>query len=127
MLKLYEFVIVFNIFFFFFSYLIFKIKLEKYKFFNRKYLLSIFIIKIAVGISLNFLYSNYYKEKGKADIYKYYDDSKFIYNSLWENPQHFFQLISGYKNDDIDLNIYLDSTMNWKYQTSNFKEISSFL
>lgn len=117
--------LLFLIYFSFFSYLIFKIKLEKYKFFNRKYLLSIFIIKIAVGISLNFLYSNYYKEKGKADIYKYYDDSKFIYNSLWENPQHFFQLISGYKNDDIDLNIYLDSTMNWKYQTSNFKEITN--
>ena len=114
----------FFIYFFVFIYIIKKIKLDNYNLINYRFLYLIFIIKIFVGISLNIVYKKYYQDRKTSDIYKYFDDSKYIYKSLSENPIHFLQLITDFNEDDPKLDLYTDSTLNWEYQTSKFSDLT---
>lgn len=108
----------------FFVLIIKKIKFFDDYFLSKKILTLIFIIKISIGVSLNFIYKNYYGDENSSDIYKYFNDSKHIHQSLLKNPIHFLQLLTGYNDDDIYLKCYVDSTLNWKYQSNFYSELT---
>ena len=114
----------FFVYFFILIFFIKSINLENYKIINHQILYIIFILKICVGISLNIFYLEYYQDRKSADIYKYFDDSKYIHQSLNADPIGFIQLITGFNDHDPRLNIYTDSTLNWKYQTSKFSNLT---
>lgn len=116
--------ILFLVYFFIFLLVISKLKLTKYKVINHQILYIIFITKIFVGILLNIVYSEYYQNRNTSDIFKYFDDSKHIHKSFENNPIHFFQLITGINDENPQLEIYTDSTSHWKYQTSDFSNLT---
>jgi hypothetical protein len=58
-----------------------------------KWIATVFILKIICGIFLEIIYTRYYSLGRKADIFKYFDDSAILYNSVFINPKHFFQLL----------------------------------
>ena len=117
--------LLFIIYFFILIFFIRKLNLDNYKIINHHHICIIFIIKIFVGISLNIFYTKYYQNRKTADIYKYFNDSKFIHKSLITNPLGFFQLITGINDDDPQLQTFTDSTLNWKYQTSEFSNLTN--
>ena len=85
-----------------------------------KLIIAFFLIKIISGILLNYIYAGYYTDKETSDIYKYFYDSKPIYDAFLKNPLHFFQLIFGI-NDNADyLRLYTDKTINWHNPTSEY-------
>ncbi len=57
-----------------------------------------FGLKIVAGIGMGILYSSYYNVREEADIYKYFDDSKILYDALILRPSDGIQAFLG--NDD---------------------------
>jgi len=62
--------------------------IEKIKL-NRLFILGIFLLKIGVGISYGWLHQYLY---GKSDTWSYFEGSRLIHETFYENPVHFFQL-----------------------------------
>ncbi len=101
--------IIFLLYFFLFIYL-----LKKWSFFSsehisRRFLIFVFVTKILIGLSLFWVYTEYYPNKSminkdesrkNSDIFKYYDDSEVIYNALHEKPIDFFKIIFSVKNNN---------------------------
>lgn len=81
---------------------------------KRWQLSTVFIIKIAFGTGMYFLYTTYYPDRSTADIFKYFDDSKVMYDALWTNPADFFKMLFSIGNDSpyFDTNYYSNMN-NW--------------
>ncbi|MGZ4034336.1 MAG: hypothetical protein ACXVP4_05690, partial [Bacteroidia bacterium] len=60
---------------------------------------GIFILKIVFGLILWAIYTFYYTNRSTADIYKYFDDSKIVFDTLKTNPTHFFKMLFGIGNN----------------------------
>ena len=78
--------------------------INKWKFFTNKWITKkkiklFFILKLIVGLLLFWIYSNHYSNlnytRQDADIFKYFDDSEYIYNSLFDKPLDFTKIIVG--------------------------------
>jgi len=89
-----------------------------------KFILLVFFVKIIAGFGLTLLYTNYYSDRGSADIYKFYDDAAVIASALPDNPVHYFKLMSGFYDSDPTLKIYIDSMRNWMPQSSEWLEFT---
>ena len=97
--------------------------INKWKFFNNKWISKrkikiFFILKLIVGLLLFWIYSNHYSNlnysRQDADIFKYFDDSEFIYNSLPEKPLDFTKIILGMDFDkDYFSSEYYINMNNW--------------
>ncbi|MDG2344030.1 MAG: hypothetical protein P8L23_05580 [Flavobacteriales bacterium] len=84
--------------------LLFLILISKWKIFSindipRKDIAAAFLIKILAAFVLIWIYSDYYKERHTADIFKYFDDSLIISSSFLNNPKDFFSMIVGFENN----------------------------
>lgn len=77
------------------SFLLVKLKILKLEGIGKVWVLAAFYVKIISGIILFFIYTNYYDSRKEADIYRYFDDSKIMYDALSENPKDFFAMVSG--------------------------------
>ena len=108
-----------------FSILILKWKIFSTDYLSKRLIILFFLLKILAGLTLNFIYSNHYSDKENADIYKYFNDSKYIHESLKENPLDYLQLITGYYLHEEGLNRYLKNTKHWKYQSEKYAELTS--
>lgn len=77
------------------------------------YTKGIFIIKILAGIALGLIYTNYYTDRKAADIFKYFDDSKILFDAIFYNPYDFFRMITGFDADAPDLQHYYETMISW--------------
>jgi hypothetical protein len=79
-----------------------------------------FLVKVASGFFLTYIYSSHYTDRSTADIFKYYDDAKIMHKALLEKPADYFSMLSGVGND----NLYYDTTyyskMNHWYKRNDF-------
>jgi len=73
----------------------------------------LFLLKIAFGLILWAIYTFYYTDRATADIYKYFDDSKIIFETLKTKPLHFFQLLFGIGNNSAEFDTYYSSMNYW--------------
>ncbi len=73
-----------------------------------------FLIKVACGAALFLLYTYYYPIRRDADTFKYFDDSKHLYDALWTNPGDFFKMLFGIdcENEYFKSNYY-SNMYNW--------------
>ncbi|MGR6088922.1 MAG: hypothetical protein ACU4F9_12155 [Arcticibacter sp.] len=93
----------------------------KLRFFNdgtlpRKLIVLGFLIKLAAGTALGWVYSSYYSDRTKADTYRYFDDSEALYSSIHESPSSYWKMVSGWDSDSPELQAYYDQ-MNYWYDT----------
>ncbi len=77
----------------------------KDRFIHRTAFAGAFLLKVLAGFGLTYIYTCYYTDRSTADIYKYYDDAKIMYNALYEHPADYFKMLFGVGND----NAYFDS------------------
>lgn len=94
-----------------FYYSIFCFIILKSSFFNdnklgRKWFIFAFSLKIVFSIILTLIYTYYYTDRSTSDIYKYFDDSKIMFDALKSNPIDYFKMMFGFDNDTI----YFDET-----------------
>ncbi len=73
----------------------------------------LFIIKVFAAVCLYLIYTRFYPDRQNADILRYYDDSKYIYDSAFSRPWDFFRMMTGYDANAKELFVYYDAMHNW--------------
>ena len=96
----------------FFIFLIWKIKFFHSESLSQKWIVFVFLLKIIAGTALWFVYTHLYTDHLTADIFKYFDDGKVIYNALFSKPPDYFKML--FAIPDAALNhYYLDDMRHW--------------
>lgn len=75
-----------------------------------------------MSIIITLIYTYYYTDRETADIFKYFDDSKILFNSIKNKPIDFFQLLFGLDfNTEYFQTHYYSKMSHWnRTNTSNF-------
>lgn len=73
----------------------------------------LFILKVLAGLALWAIYTFYYTDRATADIYKYFDDSLIIYNSLFTQPEDYFRILFGIGNNTPHFDQYYNAMHFW--------------
>ncbi|MCX7696093.1 MAG: hypothetical protein N2Z72_00175 [Bacteroidales bacterium] len=84
-----------------------------------------FLLKVVAGATLVYIYTYYYTDRSKADIYKYFDDGKVMYDALKNNPSHYLRMITGIDNDNpLFDSLYYAKMNNWYrvYETVTYND-----
>ena len=76
----------------------------------------IFIIKILAGIIMSIIYTHYYPNRSTADIFKYFDDSKVMFDALFHKPLDYLSMLTGIGNDNPYFNEHYYKIMNNWYR-----------
>jgi hypothetical protein len=98
---------------FFAIYLIGKWKIFQMEGISVSVFKGLFIIKIIAALALYVIYTQYYKDRAYADIFRYYDDSEVIYNTLFSKPWDFFRMLTGIDGRAPEILPYYDIMKNW--------------
>jgi hypothetical protein len=77
---------------------------------------ALFCIKILFGVALWWIYTYYYTDRSTADIYKYFDDSKVMYDALWKHPSDYVRMLFAIGNDNPYFDRVYYSHMNYWYR-----------
>ncbi|MEO6903153.1 MAG: hypothetical protein ABI315_08365 [Bacteroidia bacterium] len=85
---------------------------------------TVFILKIGCGLLLWAIYTFYYTDRATADIYKYFDDSKVMYDALKTKPSHYFKMLFGIGNNTPEFNTYYNQMNYWsrKYNGGGYND-----
>lgn len=87
------------LYFVIFCLVISKMKLFKDEVIPRYWFISLFGLKVIVSIILTAIYTNYYTDRDTADIFKYFDDSKVMFDALKTNSIDYFEMLFAIDND----------------------------
>jgi hypothetical protein len=98
--------------------LLFILLISKLRFFeseglSRKTISLLFLFKILAAFILWFIYTHYYKDRGTADIFKYFDDSKVMFDALASHPIDYLKMLSGIGNNTPHFDVYYNQMHNW--------------
>lgn len=107
------------------SWLILRWRPMQLKSIHRRWVLGAFWMKIMAGLFMTFIYTRYYPDRSKADIFKYFDDSEVMYESLQSNPTDYLRMVSGINNDNKRFDtLYYSKMNNWyrKYETVTYND-----
>jgi hypothetical protein len=94
-------------------FLIYKLRFFNVAGLGRRFLSSVFLLKILAGTALVAIYTYYYKDRTTADVFKYFDDSKVMFEALRHNPADYFQMLFGINNDSQHFDQYYNQMNNW--------------
>jgi len=73
----------------------------------------VFLLKFASGLSLTWIYTNYYTDRSTADLFKLFDDSKFMYEAIFDKPKDYFKMLLGLDNNAPYFDHYYFKMNNW--------------
>ncbi len=96
-----------------FLFLISRISFFKTSAIPVRWFQGVFVLKMLFGVVLWAIYTFYYTDRFTADIYKYFDDSKPMYDALKAHPVDYFKMLFGFQNDGEYFNQYYDQMNNW--------------
>ncbi|MDB5281044.1 MAG: hypothetical protein JWO06_119 [Bacteroidota bacterium] len=94
--------------------------ISRWKFFaiegvSKKHLALFFLLKVTAGVALTLIYTYYYTDQSKADIYRYFRDSKIISSVLFTDPIAWFKIMSGIGMGDKDVFSYMLDTLHFSH------------
>ena len=82
--------------------------------FSTRSLQLAFFLRIAMGFGLFLIYSYHYPSRQDADTFKYFDDSKYMYDAFWTNPEDYFKMLFGiHCNTEYFNTEYFNNMSNW--------------
>jgi hypothetical protein len=98
--------------------LLFIFVINKMEFFNlngisRRAISGVFILKIIAGLALWAIYTFYYTDRSMADIYKYFDDSKILFDALSVRPVDYLKMLTGIGNNTPAFDHYYSEMHYW--------------
>ena len=94
---------------------------------NKKHLAFFFLLKVVAGLGLTLIYTYYYTDQSKADIYRYFTDSKIISSILFKDPVAWLKIMSGIGTGDRDVFSYLLTTLHYTHPAGDLVTSNSFL
>ena len=111
---------------------LFGLLIMKWRFFdiehvNKKHLVFFFLLKVTAGLALTFVFTYYYTDQSKADIYRYFNDSKIISSLLFSDPVTWIKMMSGWSYFDSAANSPIGQTMYYSHPAADFITSNSFL
>ena len=72
---------------------------------KRPYFIGAFLLKLAAGFFLTWIYTKYYPDRQTADIYKYFDDAKIMFSAFKEHRYgDYAKMLTGIGNDNMYFN-----------------------
>lgn len=80
---------------------------------SRHWVLIAWLLKAAAGLALFLLYTNYYPERNKADIFRFYDDGLIMHSVVHDDPLCYLSMLSSIgdqRSEAIDTYMRMD---NW--------------
>ncbi|MPM02545.1 hypothetical protein SDC9_48794 [bioreactor metagenome] len=92
---------------------------------RKRWVLAAFYLKVLAGLGLTYIYTSYYPDRSKADIFKYFDDSEVMYQSIHSSPSDYLHMVSGINNDNRHFDtLYYSKMNNWyrKYETVTYND-----
>lgn len=110
-----------------FLWFIFKWKFFETENISRKHFAFFFLLKVAAGIGLTLVYTYYYTNPTKADIYRYFNDSKIISQVLFQNFGCWLKIMSGYGAYDADAFSYLVHTQYFSHTSADAATDNTFI
>lgn len=108
-----------------FSFIILKVGFFNIPFIRKRMVLGAFYLKILAGIVMYLIYSNYYTDRSRADIFKYFDDSEVMFSALKDNPGDYVKMLLSIDNDNPYFDQqYYHNMNNWyrTYETATYND-----
>jgi len=92
--------------------------IQKFQFFetegiSKNTLSAIFILKLFFGFFVAAVYTYYYTDRSTADVFKYFDASNVMFDTLKTNPVHFFKMLFGVDCDGAEFAWYYNKMDYW--------------
>lgn len=106
----------------FFVFLIGKINFFNIEGIPNRNLKLVFILKIISGFVLSLIYTYYYTNRLTADTFKYFDDSRIIYDLFYTDKKTFFQFMFGFPHENATYMHYSNEMHNWWNRMSLYNE-----
>lgn len=79
-----------------------------------RWVVGFFLLRIAAGMALWAVYTYVYPDRATADVFKYFDDSAYMFNALRERPMDYVRMITGIGNDNAHFHeLYYRHMNNW--------------
>jgi hypothetical protein len=75
-----------------------------------------FAFKLVAGVALWYVYTYYYTDRVNSDIWKYFDDSKIMFNAIHESPGDYFRMVSGIGDHTPGIEAKYYQEMNYWYR-----------
>ncbi|HEX2616007.1 MAG TPA: hypothetical protein VHL57_00620 [Flavobacteriales bacterium] len=84
---------------------------------SRRSIGLLFLLKIAAGTVLWYIYTYHYPDRATADIYKYFDDGNIMFGALPDHPGDYLRMLFGVDNTakHMDTDYYMVMN-NWYRQ-----------
>lgn len=96
-----------------FVYLIGKLRFFVTENISKNSLIFLFLLKIAAGTILWWIYTYHYNSRQSSDIYKYFDDSKIIFDELFHDPVNYMKMITGINDDSAAITEIYSRLNHW--------------
>lgn len=80
---------------------------------HKRWLITAFVLKLIAGYILYLIYTYYYTDRSTADIFKFFDDSKVMFDALLSKPVDYFRMMTGIGNDTPYFDQYYHKMNNW--------------
>ncbi len=74
---------------------------------------AFFLLKCISGILLGIIYTKYYTNHNDTDTFKFFTDSKIMFDSLYTKPEDFFRMFSGIDSKASELFPYYEKMNSW--------------
>jgi len=97
----------------FFLFLIRRMKFFALENIGKRYVSLIFLLKVTAGCLLGLIYTYYYTDRSTADTFKFFDDGNILFGALFQNPKHFFEMLTGINSDSPELSQYYERMNAW--------------
>jgi hypothetical protein len=79
--------------------------------------MAILLSKFAAGTALWYVYTYVHTDRATADIYRYFDDGRILFDALAENPGDFLRMLTGIGDDAPHIRrVYYEVMNNWYRQ-----------
>lgn len=102
-----------------FCYVILKANFFKDDELSTKWFLSAFALKFLFSVILTLIYTYYYTDRSTSDIYKYFDDSKILFDALKTKPLDYVKMMCGIDNNTAYFNETYYNKMYFWYRAFN--------
>ena len=94
-----------------FYFILFCLLISRMSFFKdpnipQFWFIILFGLKIITSIILTSIYTHYYTDRSTADIYKYFDDSKIMFDALFTNPIDYLKMLIGIDSEQLHTDYY---------------------
>jgi hypothetical protein len=88
---------------------------------KRPFFIAAFLLKLAAGFFLTWIYTRYYPDRQAADIYKYFDDAQIMFTAFKDHQyMDYFKMLTGIGNDNTYFNDTYYNHMNHWYRHYDF-------